>query len=243
MRAVFSESTLVSVAIHVAGMAAILASGASPVEVARRVTEGLVFLAPPPVPSAGPVAESERLRFAELAPPSVPMLSDLVDPMAMTTQTAIPVTAIVEEPTRGRDQPERAAAAVFDQPAPTVYFAYQVESPAAFDSRSAAPAYPDSLQRAGIEGSVIAQFIVDTTGRVETGTLVVLESTHLRFTESVEAAVPNMLFRPAVLSGMKTRQLVQIPFRFRIDRDTAMAPGRVGAPPPPPPPPPGATDS
>ena len=236
MRALFSESSLASLLIHGVAMAAVLASGVSPVEVARAVTEGIVFLAPPPVPSAGPVAESERLTFAQLTPPGVPIVTDLVDPMVLAAQATRPATAVVDDTARGREQPERAAG-VFDQPAPAVYFAYQVESPAAFDARSVAPVYPDSLQRAGIEGSVIAQFIVDTTGKVEAGTFFVLESTHNRFTESVVAAVPNMLFRPAVLSGMKTRQLVQIPFRFRIERDTLPPPGR-GAPPPPPPPPP-----
>ena len=245
-RALLSESTLASVAIHIAGLAALVASGASPVDVARGVTQGIVYLAPPPTPAAAPASEAERLAFAELAPPTLAVVTDAFDPMTLATQaTAPPPAAARDEPGRG-EEPEKVAPA-FSNPALTVYFAHQVESPAAFDSRSAAPAYPDSLQRAGIEGSVIAQFIVDTTGRIEPASIVLLESTHIRFTESVQAALPNMLFRPAELRGVKSRQMVQIPFRFRIDRDTTTPPDTIvtppagrgrGRPPPRPPPPP-----
>ena len=71
----------------------------------------------------------------------------------------------------------------------------------------------------------MAQFVVDTTGHVEMESVRLLESTNLRFTESVLAALPRMLFRPAVLNGQKARQIVEVPFRFRVvvARDT----GRV----------------
>ena len=86
----------------------------------------------------------------------------------------------------------------------------------------AAPVYPDSLRRAGVEGSVTVQFVVDTMGHIEIPSFVLLESSHGRFTESVRAALPRMLFRPAELRGQKIKQLVQIPFVFRIQpSDTA----------------------
>ncbi len=79
----------------------------------------------------------------------------------------------------------------------------------------------------------MAQFIVDTTGRVEMETVRLLESTNLRFTESVLAALPRMLFRPAVRNGAKARQVVEVPFRFRVvPRDTLRAVDPPRIPPP-----------
>ena len=43
---------------------------------------------------------------------------------------------------------------------------------------STQPRYPDMLRSAGVEGEVLAQFVVDTTGRAEAGSLKVLKSTH-----------------------------------------------------------------
>ena len=115
---------------------------------------------------------------------------------------------------------EEAEAPLFDTPADSVFLASQVDNPVAYDSRSAAPAYPDSLRRVGLEGQVTAQFVVDTTGRVEVASFVLLESTHGRFTESVRQALPGMLFRPAEVNGRKIKQLVQLPFVFKIQMPT-----------------------
>ena len=117
---------------------------------------------------------------------------------------------------------------IFDVPADEVYLASQVDNPVAYDPNSAAPAYPDSLRRNGIEGQVTAQFVVDTMGRIDMNSFVLLESTHGRFTESVREALPRMLFRPAEISGHKIRQLVQIPFVFKITpTDTLLRPDTV----------------
>jgi TonB family protein len=212
-------STLVSVAIHVGALAALAASGASPVDVARTITEGIVFLAPPPEPAPSGAASAEQLTFAELARPGadVPEIAE-----------AVVVPEALAPPVARRDasafrQSLAVLAQVTERRIDSVYLADQVDSPVAYDPRSAAPVYPDSLQKAGVEGSVIARFVVDTLGRVETGTFVLLESTHTRFTQSVREALPRMLFRPALLKGEKARQLVEIPFRFRVivTKDTA----------------------
>ena len=81
-----------------------------------------------------------------------------------------------------------------------------------------APDYPTELRLAGIEGSVRARFIVDTLGRVEAGSLAILESDHARFTDAVARAVPGMRFHPAEAGGRKARMLVEMPFVFRIVR-------------------------
>ena len=218
-RPMLSEGTVASVAIHAAACIALLGSGASPAAVARQVNEGIIFLAPLPNPTAGPSAAAEQLRYVDLR--------TVVEAMA-DNGSDLHVGPKLAEPTSQQENvtiapPAESFTSIFERPADSVYFAEQVDSPAAYDERSAAPAYPDSLQRAGVDGSVMAQFVVDTTGHVEMETVNVLESTNRRFTESVLAALPRMLFRPAVLNGRKARQIVEVPFKFRViaTRDTA----------------------
>ncbi|MGH7720365.1 MAG: TonB family protein [Gemmatimonadaceae bacterium] len=98
-----------------------------------------------------------------------------------------------------------------------VYTADQVDTPARPDTAALAqPAYPDSLHTVGIAGSVVAEFVVDTTGQVELDTFNAVSSTHPRFAEAVRRAVATAKFTPALLDGRRVRQLVQLPFRFDV---------------------------
>jgi TonB family protein len=81
---------------------------------------------------------------------------------------------------------------------------------------SAAPIYPRELIAIGVEGSVQATYIVDTTGLVDTTTVEVLRSDDPRFTESVRTALAGMRFRPAKRGRKPVRQLVEQRFRFQI---------------------------
>jgi TonB family protein len=81
---------------------------------------------------------------------------------------------------------------------------------------SAAPVYPPELIAMGTEGQVQATYVVDSTGRVDMGTIEVLQSDDVRFTESVRTALGGMRFRPARRGGKAVRQLVTQWFRFRI---------------------------
>jgi len=99
-----------------------------------------------------------------------------------------------------------------DQP----YFEFQVEKPVVPAPGSTSPRYPDMLRQAGVEGEVLAQFVVDTTGRAEAGSLKILKSSHDLFIQSVKNALPQMKFIPAEVGGRKVKQLVQQPFTFSI---------------------------
>ena len=68
------------------------------------------------------------------------------------------------------------------------------------------------------EGTVMAQFIVDSTGRVEPGSFKVLKSDHDLFTAAVKSALPNMRFLPAEVGGRHVKQLVQQPFQFALTK-------------------------
>jgi protein TonB len=72
------------------------------------------------------------------------------------------------------------------------------------------------LRSANVEGAVLVQFVVDTLGRVDSTTVHVLKSTHDLFTNAVKDVVFRYKFRPAELAGRKVKQLVQMPFDFRV---------------------------
>jgi TonB family protein len=81
---------------------------------------------------------------------------------------------------------------------------------------SAAPAYPHDLLALGAQGMVHTLYVVDTTGRVDTTSIQVVESDDPRFTASVLDALGAMRFRPARRAGKTVRQLVEQSFSFRI---------------------------
>jgi protein TonB len=103
---------------------------------------------------------------------------------------------------------------VSDQP----FFEFQVEKPVQALPGGSQPRYPDILRQAGVEGEVLAQFIVDTTGRAEMNSYKVLKTTHELFGNAVKNALQGMRFIPAEVGGRKVRQLVQQPFSFAISR-------------------------
>lgn len=103
---------------------------------------------------------------------------------------------------------------VSDQP----YFEFQVEKQVAPVPTNSPPRYPDMLRSANVEGEVLAQFVVDTTGRAEMNTFKVLKSSHDLFTNSVKQALGNMRFYPAEVGGRKVKQLVQMPFMFSLNK-------------------------
>jgi protein TonB len=101
-----------------------------------------------------------------------------------------------------------------DQP----YFVFQVEKQVTTAAGSPQPRYPDMLKSANVEGEVLAQFVVDTTGRADMSTFKVLKSSHELFTQSVRNVLPNMRFYPAEIGGRKVKQMVQQPFTFALTK-------------------------
>jgi protein TonB len=99
-----------------------------------------------------------------------------------------------------------------DQP----YFDFQVEKQAAALPGNPAPRYPDMLQTAGIAGEVIAQFVIDTTGKVDMGTFKVIKSDNDLFTEAVKAILPRCRFLPAEVGGRHVKELVETPYVFNM---------------------------
>lgn len=80
------------------------------------------------------------------------------------------------------------------------------------------PRYPESLRSAGVDGHVLVEFTVDTTGRVDMSHVRVIESTHDLFTRAVRDALAGFRFIPAQAGGRHVAALAQMPFEFHVTR-------------------------
>lgn len=80
------------------------------------------------------------------------------------------------------------------------------------------PRYPGVLASAGVEGTVVMQFVVDTLGRVERASIRAMRVDQALFEQSVRDALARMRFVPAEAGGRKVRQLVEQPFTFALGR-------------------------
>ena len=126
------------------------------------------------------------------------------------------VVAVWSRPARKRRRGQAAESVNLEQvlASRAVYTADQVEEAARIAQGSVAPLYPDSLWRVGTSGRVVAEFIVDTAGVIEPGSLRIVSATHPSFAGAVKAALAEGVFRSAVLGGKLVRQIVQLPFVF-----------------------------
>lgn len=86
--------------------------------------------------------------------------------------------------------------------------------------RLAGPAlrYPDMLRRAGIEGQVVLEFVIDSTGRVEPASLKVISASNRAFESPAREVIVRSRFRPGRVRGIAVRVLVQQSITFAIQR-------------------------
>ena len=78
--------------------------------------------------------------------------------------------------------------------------------------------YPELLRHAGIEGRVIVQATIDTTGRAEPASVKVIESPNPGFDQAATTWVRRALFRPARVNGLAVRALMKMPIEFKLAR-------------------------
>jgi periplasmic protein TonB len=94
----------------------------------------------------------------------------------------------------------------------------QVERQVSLRQAVRPPRYPAALRASGIEGEVIALFIVGEAGRVEAASIRFVRSDHVLFEAAVREALDTMRFNAAEVGGKRVRQLVQMPFVFTLSR-------------------------
>ncbi len=187
-------------------------------------------------------APPDELHFTKVEPPKViptpvvpdraytapPLKGFQVLPPVVDIPSVLPDIDLLVPPTNpddfsGRGRPNGTSTgtdAGTSAPVPTngIYSEFQVERPVVLVAGSAGPLYPEMLRVAGVEGQVMAQFVVDTTGRANIGSFVALLSDNALFTAAVRTALTRMRFIPAEVDGHKVAQLVQQPFQFSVSR-------------------------
>lgn len=115
----------------------------------------------------------------------------------------------------GVTAPWRRDPAGIDRALAGAYFEFQVDEPASMQG-PANLRYGIELRNAGIEGTVLAQFVLGTDGRIDPASFEVLRTDHEGFVESVREALPRMRYTAARKDGRAVRQVVQQPFVFQI---------------------------
>ncbi|HEU4564242.1 MAG TPA: TonB family protein [Gemmatimonadaceae bacterium] len=96
------------------------------------------------------------------------------------------------------------------------YKAFEVDSRVAPRPGNPAPRYPLVLRVRRVEGEVVVNFVVDTTGHVDTTSISVVASPDPRFSAAAREALVGSRFEPATLGGRKVRQLTAQRFWFRL---------------------------
>ena len=136
-----------------------------------------------------------------VAPDKIPTTTPAVDPSAQ------PVEPFESPPTD----------AVGTGTGPRSYNSFEVEVEVVAIASSIRPQYPDALRSSGVEGKVIAEFVVNEKGRADKESFRIVSSSHKLFADAVQRALPQMRFKPARIGGKPVSQLVQQLFVFRLD--------------------------
>ncbi len=215
-KATVSMSAAFSVIVHLALIVGAVAATQRPTQL-RDQSEELAnrpYYIPPPNRSPGQRATVEHIQYIAMAPEGFGsgFGPAEIDP----TKRFGPGHTSDIAGNIGRDSLRNALPRVGLTGSDSVLTEIQVDFIVARDPASAAPSYPAELLTRNVEGSVQAQYVVDTTGHAEAGSLRILRATHPLFAEAVRNALPDMRFSPARLAGRKVRQLVEQEFTFRI---------------------------
>ena len=103
----------------------------------------------------------------------------------------------------------------------TVFTIDQVDTPASLIAGTASPDYPDSLRKEGVPGRVVVELIVNVDGSLDDQSVTLVSSTHPLFTGAVQQALATAKFRVATLKSRLVRQVLLIPFVFRLENSAS----------------------
>jgi TonB family protein len=118
------------------------------------------------------------------------------------------------DPVQDVRRPPRRSRSATGVPDTAIYSEHQVDRQVAIEKPMPALAYPAEQRAAAVNGKVLVQFVVDTLGRLEPGSLKVIRTDHDGFAAAARNFVEAATFKPATKRGRKVRQLVQMPFAF-----------------------------
>ena len=101
-----------------------------------------------------------------------------------------------------------------------VYGADQISSPPklvspAATARAVARSFPEDLRRANAGGTVQLQFVVGSNGKVEPGTIEVLDASVPALAAAAKSVAEKMEFVPGKKGGAAVRTRVQLPITYK----------------------------
>ena len=200
--------TIIVVAIH--------ATAQSRTRPAALVKSEIISFVPKAPPSRPALSQPEQRKAPDVpVRPDFPITIDPKLPPLPLLDLTPPSTALSDF-TQGIASNSTSTSLASTSPGAGTFNADQVEKQVTLLSGALAPSYPEALRAAGVEGKVVAQFVVDERGRVETDSVRFLQSDNVLFEASVRTVLHRMRFAPAAIAGKTVRQLVQMPFVFRI---------------------------
>jgi len=215
-----SSSAMISVVTHALIIGAAVASTSRPANVEADWIENRAYYLPPPNRMPSQAASGETIKYVELAPEGIG--AGFGQSAIGTDRTEL--HEVAEHPgDLGRDLTNTEAAPQLAG-SDSVFTQLEVDSTVARYPGSASPAYPAEMLKQGVQGSVITQYVVDTTGFADTSSLKIMRTTHEQFADAVRAALPYMRFFPAKVGSKRVRQLVEQEFSFKIEQPAEATP-------------------
>ena len=207
--------TIASLGAHTALItAAVLATAHARVQ-PRTTPELMHTVYFPPRPVAVPAKPSGGSPGKTVTAPVIPSIDPKrMDINAPTIDVSTAPAAPVDLPSRPLSGGLGASETV--APSGGVFDANQVENQVTLFAGSPTPRYPEVLRSSGVEGQVLARFVVDESGRAEVDSVRFLRSDNRLFEDAVRSVLPRLRFTPAEIGGRKVRQLVQMPFVFTL---------------------------
>ena len=211
--------TLISVGVHTAAIALAIVATA-------RATSAPPAAQPEPPP---PVTWIEPIVVVDRPPPPIierPYRFDFPQPTRFVPVPGPEQSSTIVEPPGGEHccdsgserldgGPPRPGLA---SPIDSVFTGAQVEMAAIPRPGNPVPLYPLALRTTQIEGSVLARFVVDTTGLAEPESITFPEATHVQFAEAVRQSLLRSRYLPAMIGDHRVRQLVEQRFAFTLTR-------------------------
>ncbi|MBC7788734.1 MAG: energy transducer TonB [Anaerolineae bacterium] len=85
------------------------------------------------------------------------------------------------------------------------------------------PKYPKRAREMGIDGKVLMNFVVDSSGMIDPETVDVMEASYLDFIKVIFDEMPRWRYRSSTVNGCRVPQRVQQQFVFRFTERRAQA--------------------
>ena len=200
---------------------------------AREVGEHLEYALILPMPAPTPQTPAAPREPAKRKGMPATVLPKMADDLPFTTDLLVPAPPVPDLPVAvlkdtifpgavsGESAPHLEAVGdpaglsannmASGQPAPSAYDVDAIPMP-----ENPKPVYPPGMLRRNIEQAFAVEFVVDTTGRIDAGSILIPPSVPNEFAESVRRALVRWHFRPATLHGLAVRRSVRQPFIFQI---------------------------